>query len=86
MSVATIPVASIGRVPCARVDTTLTPRQQVALRRVFDGLQAAGENITMGHHGCISSPVKSQNDVIRWFLDRVADAMDVQPADWLKAI
>src|SRR5690606_21257150 len=80
---ATLPVANVGRVPCVRLDTRLTPRQQVALRRLYDGLQADDAQVNAG--GCMV-PVRNQADAVRWVLDQIADALDLQPRDYLRTV
>lgn len=82
----TLPVANVGRVPCARLDTRLTPRQQTALRRLFDGLQVDDAQMHLGVVGGGMSPVRTQGDAVRWLLDQVADGIGLGPDDYLRAV
>lgn len=78
-----IPVVSVGHVAVARLDVRLTARQQTALRRLFDGLQATGATVHGGSRGNVDMQVTNQGDAARWLLDRLADAMDIQPGEFL---
>jgi len=48
----------------------LTPRQRIALRRLFGGLQTSGAD-------CGGRPIETQADALRWVLERVAERGDV---------
>ena len=51
-----------------------TRRQAKALRCVFDGLQAEGEEVQLE----LKRPVRHIPDALRYLLDAIADAMEVE--------
>lgn len=73
----TCPVLEHGNVFLSRVEhCRLTPRQSRALRHLFDGLVAEGATIKLA--GPHPEKVTAQNDAVRWLLDQVADAIDLE--------
>ena len=54
----------------------ITRRQGLGLRRLFDGLVAAGEGVRWGSSDRTDA-VKDQPDALRWLLDKIADAAGV---------
>jgi len=67
-----LPVLKHSNLYLTRVDMRITPKQGIALRRLFDGLQANGETVDL----VSTVPVSSQADALRWVLDKIAAETD----------
>lgn len=64
-----VPVLDTGFPELRRIDLVLTARQSKAMRMVFDGLQANGEQIRLVGKREMRLP----GDAVRWLLDQIAD-------------
>jgi len=69
-----VPVLDTGFPLLSRIDLRLSERQARALRLVFDGLQAEGEECVVT--GDRSVPLRMPGDAIRFMLDQIADAVE----------
>ena len=64
-----LPTMDSGYYQVRRLQTYLGPRQRKALRCIYDGLQYNDDRLKN------DKPVKTQHDVVRWMLDKVADEL-----------